>query len=72
MRNTTRSLALALSVVILSSSLPAFAAEPIQKERVRNRATPMVIFKLIVKRLFGISTNESVGGPPPAPMTINP
>lgn len=71
MRNTARSLALALSVFVVSSSLPASAAEPIRKESIRDRerATPMVIFKRIVKRLFGISTNEELQGPPPAPTT---
>lgn len=72
MRNTTRSLALALSVVILSSSVTAFAAEPPRKEGIRDRErpTPIVIFKRIVKRLFGISTNEDIAGPKPNPTTI--
>jgi hypothetical protein len=69
MRNTTRSFALALSVVVLSSSVTAFAAEPIRKEGIRDRErpTPMVIFKRVVKRLFGISTNEAPIAPIPAP-----
>ena len=65
MTRNFRTLAFALAVVILSSSLPAMALEPQTDPRMRDRATPIVIIKRIVKRLFGISTNEDISIPKP-------
>ena len=65
MTRNIRTLAFALAVVVLSSSLPALALEPQQEPRLRDRPSPIVIIKRIVKRLFGISTNEDVTIPKP-------
>jgi hypothetical protein len=67
MRNIVRSLALTLTVVVLSSSLPASAAEPHRKDGSRDRATPIMIVKRIIRKIIGITTLEDLGGPKPAP-----
>jgi hypothetical protein len=66
---TVRTLALVLSVVVLSSTLPALAATRTQDREVgaRDRSSITVIVKRIVKRIFGIATMEEIGGPKPAP-----
>ena len=67
MRNIVRSLALTLTVAVLSSSLPAFAAAPSRKDGARERATPIVIVKRIIKKIIGITTLEDLTGPKPSP-----
>ncbi|HKR66774.1 MAG TPA: hypothetical protein VJZ00_23815 [Thermoanaerobaculia bacterium] len=65
MRSITRSFALALSLVILSSSLPVFAAEPRVKDRSGEHPSIVVVVKRLVKRLFGITTNDDMTVPKP-------
>ena len=72
MRHTVRAFVFVLSVVLLSSSLPASAAEQSRDRVVRERATPVVIVKRIIKRFFGIMSNEEMTPPHPAPTTTTP
>jgi hypothetical protein len=67
MRQTVRALAFTLSVVILSSSLPALGAEPLRDRSTRERSTPTLVIKKIMKRFFGITSNEELTPPHPAP-----
>jgi hypothetical protein len=66
---TVRTLALILSIVVLTSSLPAFGADRAQDRdtRVRDRSSITVIVKRIVKRLFGIATDDGISVPKPDP-----
>jgi len=65
MRHTVRAFAVALSVFVLSSSLPAFGAEMTRDRSIRERPSPILIIKRIVKRLFGISSETDLSEPHP-------
>ncbi len=68
MRHTVRAFVFVLSVVVLSSSLPAAAAEQVRDRGMRERETPIVVVvKRLIKRFFGITSNEEMTPPHPAP-----
>jgi hypothetical protein len=66
MTKSIRTLSLAVAVTVLSSSMPAFAAQQDSRPRPGiERPSIVVIVKRIVKRVFGITTNEDITIPKP-------
>jgi hypothetical protein len=66
---TIRTIALVLSVAVLSSSLPVFGAVRTRdgETGLRDRSSITVIVKRIIQHFLGITPTEQVGGGKPAP-----
>jgi len=66
MRSIIRTLSVAATITILSSTLPAAAAARTQEPRLGDRdASVVIVIKRIVKRFFGIASNDQLTVPTP-------
>jgi hypothetical protein len=66
MRSITRALVVVLTVSILATTVPADAAERARGSRLRDRETGVVVvIKRIMKRFFGVGTDEGISDPKP-------